>query len=270
MHNVYCSTGALIGKPNGRDYRLLADCAKHIECDGFEFMMYGDWYSEYETAAGYILKNGISAPVFHIEKQVGELISRNNPGDAERAFGLFEINCKTAKLIQSHMLVLHLWGGIDSDKDISNNINAYKTLRGIADSYRLTLTVENVVCNIAEPFTHMLRLTEVYPDIKFTFDTKMAQFHRQLERLYTLPREWVAKHIAHMHVNDYCGGYMDWNNLKTLHLGEGNIDFLQFFEYVRKNYTGDFTIESTSFDKSGTIHFDAMNKDIRFVKEHLK
>ena len=42
MHNVYCSTGALIGRPNGRDYKLLADCAKRIECDGFEFLMYED------------------------------------------------------------------------------------------------------------------------------------------------------------------------------------------------------------------------------------
>lgn len=269
MHNVYCSTGALIGKPNGRDYRLLADCAKHIECDGFEFMMYGDWYSEYETIAEYIRMNEIFTPVFHVEKQVGDLISRNHPGDTERAFELFDINCKTATLIQSNILVLHLWGGIDSDKDISNNINAYKKLRGIADSYNLPLTIENVVCSVSDPFAHMFTLTEVYPDIIFTFDTKMAHFHRQLEQFYKLPQKWVAEHISHIHINDYGGGYMDWVNLKTLHLGEGNIDFLQFFEFVRKNYTGDFTIESTSFDKSGEIHFDVMNKDTRFVKEKL-
>lgn len=270
MHNVYCSTGALIGRPNGRDHRLLADCAKLINCDGFELMMYEDWYDKYEAVAEFIASNKIHTPVFHIEKQVGELISRNNPGDTERAVELFGINCKIAALIRAKMTVLHLWGGIDSDKNIAHNTEIYKLLRDMADGHSLTLTVENVVCNIADPFTHMLRLAEVYPDIKFTFDTKMAQFHRQLERVYDLPSEWISAHIAHMHINDYSGGYMDWSNLKTLHLGEGTVDLPCFFEFVRKNYNGDFTIESTSFDKSGAIHFDRMNEDIRFVKESLE
>lgn len=270
MHNVYCSTGALIGRPNGRDYKLLADCAKRIECDGFEFLMYEDWYGIYESVAEYITKSNMHTPVFHIEKQVGELISRNHPGDTERAIGQFAINCRTAELIGSKLLVLHLWGGIDSDKTIEHNIKTYMNLRDIAEKHSLTLTVENVVCNFAEPLTHLFRLAEVYPDIKFTFDTKMAQFHRQLERIYELPTEWISAHIAHMHINDYGGGYMDWANLKTLHPGEGNVDFPRFFEYVRKIYKGDLTIESTSFDKTGIIHFEKMNADIRFVKECLK
>ena len=37
---ILCSTGALIGRPNGRDYRLLEPLSKKLHCDGFEFMMY--------------------------------------------------------------------------------------------------------------------------------------------------------------------------------------------------------------------------------------
>lgn len=37
---ILCSTGALIGKPNGRDYRLLESLSEKLNCDGFEFMMY--------------------------------------------------------------------------------------------------------------------------------------------------------------------------------------------------------------------------------------
>lgn len=40
MNQLLCSTGALIGRPNGRDYRLLGGLSKKLECDGFEFMMY--------------------------------------------------------------------------------------------------------------------------------------------------------------------------------------------------------------------------------------
>ena len=39
MNRILCSTGALIGRPNGRDYTLLNECAKRLDCDGFEFMI---------------------------------------------------------------------------------------------------------------------------------------------------------------------------------------------------------------------------------------
>ena len=39
MHQILCSTGALIGRPNGRDYRLLKQFCPQLECDGFEFML---------------------------------------------------------------------------------------------------------------------------------------------------------------------------------------------------------------------------------------
>ena len=36
MKKILCSTGALIGKPNGRDYKLLEPLGKQLDCDGFE------------------------------------------------------------------------------------------------------------------------------------------------------------------------------------------------------------------------------------------
>ena len=46
MHRILCSTGALIGRPNGRDFRLLYGAADRLRCDGFEFMMYESWYEK--------------------------------------------------------------------------------------------------------------------------------------------------------------------------------------------------------------------------------
>ena len=40
MHQILCSTGALIGRPNGRDYRLLKQFCPQLDCDGFEFILY--------------------------------------------------------------------------------------------------------------------------------------------------------------------------------------------------------------------------------------
>ena len=53
MNRILCSTGALIGRPNGRDYRLLKQCARELECDGFEFLMYNTWHGEIEEIKSF-------------------------------------------------------------------------------------------------------------------------------------------------------------------------------------------------------------------------
>lgn len=270
MNRILCSIGTVIGRPNGRDITLLDKCLEMLECDGYEFLMYDTWYDKLDEIEDYMKGFWAPVPVFHCEKQVGDLISRNSEGDFEKALGLFEINCSLAHKFGSDKLVLHLWSGLDSDKDMPHNIRAYKVLRSIAEKYSLELTVENVVCNNYDPMYHLITLAKEYPDISFTFDTKMAAFHSQLDLLYEPENKWVIKNIRHMHINDYNGGHKDWANLNTLHIGDGRIDFDKFFEFVKDcGYNGDFTIEATSFDKSGEIHLDKLNESIRRVKEYL-
>lgn len=270
MNKILCSTGALIGRPNGRDFTLLEKCVSALECDGFEFMMYGSWHEKIDELRKYISRLNASFKAFHIEKDVGNLISRNSDGDAERAFELFDINCKLASEFGSEKLILHLWGGLDSDKDIANNISCYKTLRGIADGYRLLLTVENVVCNRFDPMSHLTELANIYPDISFTFDTKMAEFHQQLELLYKPENALVFERVRHLHINDYAGGYMDWGNLQTLHIGRGHVDFESFFAFLKqKGYKDDFTVEATSFGKDGIIDFESLNKSFARLREYI-
>ena len=74
MSQVLCSTGALIGRPNNRDYRLLKDFSKELICDGYEFMMYSTWYGVEQEIADFIKNNNIHVPVMHCAKGVGELI----------------------------------------------------------------------------------------------------------------------------------------------------------------------------------------------------
>ncbi len=270
MNRILCSTGALIGRPNGRDFTLLTKCREMLECDGFEFMMYGDWRARADELKSFISKLSVPLPVFHIEKDVGNLISRNEEGDTEKAFSIFESNCAFAREFGSDTLVLHLWGGLDSDKDFANNLACYKPLREIADSFGLTLTVENVVCNRKDPMTHLAELIKAYPDIRFTFDTKMAEFHCQTDLLYLPENQFLFPSIAHFHINDYAGGYLDWGNLKTLHIGKGHIDFARLFEYLKKkDYRGDFTVEATSFNSEGVIDFESLNRSFFAIREYI-
>lgn len=270
MHQILCSTGAVIGRPNGRDFTLLNECYKHLECDGYEFMMYNTWYDQIDALRRFMSAFPASIPVFHIEKQVGDLISRNQDGDTERAIELFEINCALAKDFGAEKLVLHLWSGLDSDKDMPHNMKCYEFLQKLSYSYGLALTIENVVCNRADPMSHLITLARAYPDIQFTFDTKMAAFHQQIDLLYQEENQWLIPYIRHMHINDYKGGFKDWANLKTLHIGDGQIDFDRLFTFLKQvHYTGDFTVEATSFDENGVIDFEALNRNFRKIREWL-
>lgn len=270
MNRILCSTGALIGRPNGRDYTLLGAAVRRLACDGFEFMMYDDWYDKTDAIAAFLAKLPAPFPVFHIEKGVGERISRNGPKDAETALALFEKNCALARDIGAGKLVLHLWNGPDSDRDMPHNLEIYGLLRAAADRFGLMLTVENVVCSCADPMTHFAALLKAYPDIFFTYDTKMAEFHGQMELLYRAENRGIWERVAHMHINDYKGGVKDWPSLRTLQIGDGQVDFARLFDFVKRmGYAGDFTIESTSFDRTGKIDFERLNRSIGRVRDYL-
>lgn len=86
---ILCSTGALIGRPNNRDYKLLKDLSKQLNCDGFEFMMYSSWYDEVETLIEALKSMKLYVPVVHCEKHIGEAISK---GEFDEAYRRFNIN----------------------------------------------------------------------------------------------------------------------------------------------------------------------------------
>ncbi len=267
-NRVLCSTGALIGRPNGRNFRLLSDFAPKIECDGFEFMMYSDWYDKVDDIIGFLKENEIRTPLYHCQKSIGEGISKGGE-DEKDAIRRFRINAEMARDLGADKMVCHLWDGLTSDAHFENNIKAYPELRSIAEACGIDLLIENVVCNQKDPMTHWCELVESYPDIGFIFDTKMAAFHGQLELLYEKEYEWLWKegHIRHYHVNDYGGGYMDWDNLRTLPIGSGHIDFERFFRFIREiSYEGSFTIESTAFNREGNVDLSMLNRQISYIR----
>lgn len=266
MNRVLCSTGAVITRKNGRDASLLRTIMPRLSCDGLEWMMYESWHER----ADWLLRQaeGFETPVFHMTKQIGERVSE---GKLDEAVGIFNADCKLAAAMNAHLLVLHLWSGQASDQHIERNIAAYPVLRDIAEAHGLLLTVENVVCNRLDPLTHLRELADAYPDIAFTWDTKMAAFHSQEEALYKPENAWLLPRIKHFHVNDYAGGHMDWANLGVKQLGKGRVDFDRFFAFVRQmGYTGDFTCEATAVNEDGSIRYDEMNSSLERIKREVQ
>lgn len=258
---ILCSTGALIGRPNNRDFRLLEKFSEELTCDGFEFMMFDSWYERRNEIIKYLQGIDLSIPVMHCEKQVGEILSGGKE-TLKKALELFEINCEMAQALGAEKLVVHLWDGYTSDSSFGNNLEAYGTLAETADKYGVMILVENVVCNVESPMAHWCQLAERYPEIHFVFDTKMAAFHQEETLLYEPAYEWLwrNRHIRHYHVNDYAGGYKEWEKLKTLPIGRGNVDFDRFFDFIRKiGYDETFTVEATAFDWNGLVDTEMLN-----------
>lgn len=271
MKRILCSTGALIGKPNGRDYTLLKPLSEKLECDGFEFMMYRSWYDIADEITVFLRRQEIFTPVMHCEKHIGEEISMGGKDNRKEALRLFRINCEMAEKINAQKLVLHLWDGMTSDQNFQNNREIYGELLKISSNSGIDLLVENVVCNREDPMKHWCELVEDYPDIHFVFDTKMAAFHGQLELLYQEEYRWLWRegHIRHFHVNDYGGGYKEWSKLRTLPIGAGHIDFEQFFLFLKKiQYNGMFTVEATAFNQEGKVNTNMLNQCFQYIRNH--
>ena len=267
---ILCSTGALVAIPNHRDYRLLEPLSRVLDCDGYEFMIYDSWYGKAAEIAAFTRDLGMYIPATHCEKYTGEYLGSGRSDLTAEAFRFFEIECDFSQKLGADSIVLHLWNGRTSDSAFENNLAAYGRLAAIAADYGEQLLIENVVCVKADPLSRWCELRERYPNVRFVFDTKMAAFHGQLASLYEDDYSWLWRegHIRHYHLNDYGGAPHDWSSLKPLPIGEGTIDFEQFFTFVRSTgYDACFTLESVAYDADGHIYPERINAQLDRLRE---
>ena len=268
---VLPSIGAFIGRVNGRDHRAFLSVAERIEASAYEFMMYESFYPRADAILDDFCATGLSFPVFHVEKRLSEYISTGTADDYAEALSRFAVNCCAAERLGSRKLVLHLWNGLASDTHFERHLRAFGELRHIAASHGLVLTVENVVCAHRDPLTHFLELLERYPDIAFTYDSKMAAFHRQEYCIFeeTYKRLWDG-HIRHIHFNDYNGIPGDFSRLAVLHLGEGNVDIARFAAGLSlRGYLDTVTLECSCMCPDGTLVPEKMNASLALARSLL-
>lgn len=273
MGEILCSTGAFIGRVNGRDHRCFLRVAESLSADAFEFMMYEAWYGKADVVLSDFSASGFRFPVFHMEKQIGEYIGLGGEENRKEAEKRFTLNCEYAARLGAEKLVLHLWNGLPSDRNFQRHMEAYAVFSDIARRYRLLLTVENVVCAVGSPLAHLLALHATYPDAAFTYDTKMAAFHREEATLFSAPGRTIlrAGKIRHIHLNDYGGGYRDFEHLQVLHLGEGRVDLPGFTSsLLRAGYRDTVTLECSCMRPDGTLTPEKMNASLAVARELMK
>ncbi len=261
------STGAFIGRVNNRDHRAFLGVCDRLDATAYEFMMYEAFYGREDAILADFLATGLSFPVFHVEKRLGELIGLGGEENGREALRRFSVNCRAACRLGAGKLVLHLWNGLPSDKDYPRHLDAYADLAALARAHGLLLTVENVVCARSDPLTRLRELSARYPDAAYTFDTKMAAFHRQEGALADLLGEG---RVAHIHLNDFGGVPGDFSTLAVLHLGEGRLDIPALTGAIRASrYSGSVTLECGCMRPDGSLVPEKMNASLAVARRLL-
>ena len=285
---ILISSTLILNSKNNHDRTSLIKMIPDLKAPNFELFM--SLYfttlkssfeifeqSEFEDFAQNILetiKKGASYPVMHTAQTIGNLISRNQNDDIEKALQLFEFNCEHAVKFGSKLLVLHLWGSQYSDKNIDVNLQAFPKLKQIADKYNLILTIENDCCNTYKPLDHMKKLWNLYGnDVKFTIDVKHAEFHKSLVETCESDFLWNNNLVPHVHISDYRGGYMEWDKLlnrqNRVPISFGDVDFDYFFSFLKSiNYSGSITIENDRISECDDLLYN-FNKAYDFIAKGL-
>lgn len=261
---VIPSTGAFIGRVNGRDHRPFLRIAPQLDAAAFEFMMYEAFYDRCDAVLADFLASGLTFPILHAEKRIGELVGLGGEEDLREAERRFRVNCRVAERLGADKMVLHLWNGLPSDRAFPRHQEAYGRFLALARAHGVTLTVENVVCAEGDPLSHFLSLAERYPEVAFTYDTKMAAFHRQEKALFEPPyRERLLPLVKHIHFNDYGGVPGDFSRLSVLHLGEGYLDLPGIAHRLTAlGYDGTVTLECSCMCPDGSLLPEKMNASL--------
>jgi len=272
MIPVYASNGTFITRWNGRDYKLYSKYAPMLHADGFEFLMYNVWSDDVENLRKYLVSTGLSFPVTHMDKEIGETLATYGLEGREEAMRLFERDVITACEIGSTKLVMHLWNGLNSDSRFDETLCLYPEMHDMAEKRGLILATENVTCRDNLALDHLNAVSALCPGARFTYDTKMAFLHSENALLGTEKYINLLKSgaITHLHMNDSRRGEPGSNRSPILHIGEGVIDFDPVFALLkREKYDGTATVESTSVLQDGSVLVDKLNRSLDTVRARL-
>ena len=269
---VYLSTGAFVGRINGRNWHLPVEYADRLACDGFEFMIFPDFVEILPEIIREYRAAELRIPVVHAEKHLGDLVSDPAPAAWEAAAETVRRDCDAAAQLYPAgrpKVVAHCWGIPDSDAHFDCIAERIGKLREIADACGTELLPENSFCKYGSPMEHFEALAALCPQLRFIVDTRCAAFHGELERFVT--SEVFRERVVHIHINDYAGGYRDWDAMYPIpQPTKGKIDWEGFFSALRAiPYAHSITLEAPSMLPEG-VDTDTLNGSLAFIRKHIQ
>lgn len=268
---ILCSTGTLVGKANGFNYRLVIENKDRIEAEGFELMMLKAFYGRLPEIASDLNRAGIPIYAIHFEKDITALLGLGTDEDRREGLRIFAENVDMGRAVGAEKAVFHLWDGRFSPQQIESVIALLETLYEICDARGVELVVENVPSRSPSPYENIMKITERYPQARFTFDTRHGHFRGEVQTFFESDI-WQTR-IGHIHVSDYSGETVPgmWGVTRPiLHPGEGKIDFETLFALMPPYHGETVTLESPVMRADGTVDIEKLNRTLGFLREKMK
>ncbi len=271
----------MVARLNGYDYprslRHIAALSEKGLCDGLELMMLVHYYDKIEAVTSAVRECGVDAAVIHCEKEIGTMLSDGAglaaSGDGSGAEvllreteSLFRLNCAFAEQLRIPRMVLHLWGGRQSDSHVDYNIEKLAWLSDIAASSGVRLLIENVPSAATDPRSNWHRLLPHLGNGGLIFDTRFGKLHEQIAE--TLTDAALTEKIEHIHISDFAGTYREFSALRPiLHPGEGSVDFGEVARLLDGfGYRGTVTLESPVAEPDGGMDVPKLEKTLTYLR----
>lgn len=251
---VLLSTGAMTRDPVQTDHQEIVRHGPGLGVPGFELGIYAAWYGHLDDVISDLRESGLSFPVVHAEKQIGNGLGSDAADEVDRALERLELNCRAAAALGARTLVLHLWERPTGDLQIERNLERLPMCLDTAGAYDLTLAVETIPGDVGTPLTNIRLALERDARCRITLDTEFLAFHGELEASVQADWLWADKAVRHVHVKDFDGRL--WHDGKRRYLlpGEGHQDLQAFLNgLASREYAGAVTIEATAVDEEGRL-----------------
>lgn len=267
---ILCSTGTIVGRANGFDHTLVSRYGREICADGLELMMQKAYYGNLKEVARSMERSGLPVRTIHFEKDITALLGLGGEEDRREGLRLFAENADMGRTVGAAAAVFHLWDGRFDGEHLQRGIDLLETLYEICDKRSLALFVENVPCRIS-PYELVCAIAERYPEARFTFDTRHADFIGETARFFESGL-W-KKGIGHLHVSDHCGSTAPgmWGVTRPIvHPGEGKIDFDALFAAMPPFDGEAVALESPVMLPDGSHDWEKLNRTLCFLREKMK
>jgi len=238
--------------------------------DGLELMFYPSWYGSIERIGSDLQASGLTFPAMHTEKSIGVALGKVSAEEREQGIQAFAENCRLAAMLNTRVLVLHLWNWPDLDDHLEYNLKALPSCLDIAAHHNLQLSVETIPGRHHTPLDNVQRAVEYDVRCHITLDTEFLAQYDQLEEVFRRDWLWQDGRVSHVHIKDFDGTSFVNGVRRYLHPGEGNIDFETFFLNLKQcGFNGNISLESPAVDANGHVAIESIQQSLSFIRHYI-
>lgn len=195
------------------DYVGIFEALKVLDVDGIELVFLpewdlsgppltptsADWAKTPKISTGelvdLVLENEVSAPVVHINRDVGNLICATNNDDILRGQRILEENLVSASKLGSEIAVLHLWDTRSTNLDLRD---IFDKVYQVSGNFEIRLAIENVPISdkrlsVQDAWSSLLALMP--SDYGFTLDLNWCSFYDNFMELLDFKDLFLNVHV---------------------------------------------------------------------------